>query len=226
MNSAGDEFDAMIDLYLDGQLADEQREEFERRLEQDEGLRAQVEMQRRIDGVLRERYTPASVDFGGRGRPHMRVWAIAAVLVLAVSAGVYAAFFMPQRAPFDQPSDVYRRLIASGFEPMQVCTDDGAFRSWMERKFDESIVIPDDLAGVELLGWHYKRVLTPRTGVLLAKVDGEEVIVLVERRSAARRLGDQDGLHVYRRDLGGVAMYEVSPLHEARLLPHARRIGG
>ncbi len=226
MSGAGDQFDAMIDAYLDGRMSRARREDFERLIEQDEDLRAQVALQRRIDGVLRERYTPASVDIGKSGRAHWRGWAIAAGVVLAIAAGVYAAFFMPQRAPFDQPSEVYRRLIASGYEPMQVCTDNEAFRAWMERRFDESIVIPDDLAGVELIGWHYKRVLTPRTGVLLAKVDGEEVIVLVERRSSARRLGDQDGLHVYRRDLGGVAMYEVSPLHEARLLPHARRVGG
>lgn len=147
---------------------------------------------------------------------------IAAAAMLVLGIGAYVAL-MPARASFDQPGDVYAGIVSAGFEPREVCTDDAAFRDWMVRKFGQDLVIPEGSPGVELVGWDYKRVLTTRTGVLLARVEGREVIVLVERREHAERLARRSGgLRVFRRDVGGVALYEVTPMDEARLLPLAR----
>lgn len=238
-----------LERYLDGAMDALEREAFERELGAERGLRRHVEVQREIDRVLIERFGPAGGslsagdpgrhDLGTRANPVLvqhaapaggghrlqRPALIAAAALLVLGVGAYVAM-VPARAPFDQPGEVYARIVASGFEPREVCTDDAAFRDWMRRRFDQDMVIPADSAGVELVGWDYKRVLTTRTGVLLARVDGREVVVLVERRENARRLGrTSEGLRVFRRDVGGVTLYEVTPLSEARLLPLAKAPG-
>lgn len=233
-----------LERYLDGVMDAREREAFEREIGRDGELRAQVEAQREIDRVLIERFGARGVrpaegegsrsageDSGDlprgltrerAGRRGRRAGLIAAGVLLVVGVGAYV-MLMPARAPFDQPGEVYARIVASGFEPREVCTDDAAFRDWMARKFDQALVIPSDSPGVELVGWDYTRVLTTRTGVLLARVEGREVIVLVERRKDALRLARAShGLRVFRRDVGGVSLYEVTPMDEARLLPLAR----
>jgi len=232
---------SILERYLDGELDTPQRQSFERELAQDPALRAQVRLQTQIDDSIRRANPPVEVSMATRGtsaqltaqdasapasaavkrRHSLGVLAIAAVVVLGASAGVYLAFFSTQRAPFDQATEVYASIVKSGFVPREVCTDTQAFKDWMVRKHDQAMVIPKDLPGIELVGWDYKRVLTPRTGVLLARVDGREVLVLIDDRSNARRLGGGDGLHLFRRTLGKVVLYEVSPLDHARLISHA-----
>jgi len=226
-----------VDRYLDGLMEEAERKAFERSLEHDDELRAQVEFQARLDASLNRRFAPRDVPLADAPLPDAPLpdapapspirlpWgalAMAAVLVLAGAVAAYFVFLSPQRAPFDQPHEVYAEVVASGFEPREVCTTEAEFIDWMDRKFDQPMVIPTGRAGIELIGWDYDRILTPRTGILLARVDGEEVIVLVDAREHARRLRGADDLRLFRRDIGDVTLYEVTPLDEPRLVPLAR----
>lgn len=226
--------DDRLERFLDGELEAGELDAFKAELAASPELRRQVELQRRIDATLvriaprgpielpPEVYQRADSPRAVPG-PWRRGLALAAVLALALGVGIWFAFFRPQQAPFRQPGEVYESLVRGGFEPMEVCTDEAAFLDWVQRRFSTSMVIPSSIDGVELLGWSYAPVLSSGrgTGVLLARVDGQEVIVLVDDAANARRLGDQNGLNVYSRRIAGLALYEVTPLDEPRLISRA-----
>lgn len=76
-----------------------------------------------------------------------------------------------------------------------------------------------------MLGWAYGNnysgsPLGPSTLILLAKVDQEDVMVLMEREKFDRRLKlpKESGLNIFRREMNGVVMYEVTPLDAPRVL--------
>ena len=97
--SDADPIRSQLDAYLDGLLDEEDRRAFEERLESDETLRREVELQRRIDENLRSRFGPpgrvggtegmepriASVQKGS-GPRWVKVGAVAALLLLSVLA--------------------------------------------------------------------------------------------------------------------------------------------
>jgi len=258
--------------YLDDLLEGEERHAFEREMQSSPTLRQAVELQRRIDAGLRSRFESPRIDLPAAGRqgsqtigatpgegvrgeqsiPSPRAERgnrqlarnLAAIAALIAIIGVAGYYFLlaPQRAPFDQPHEVYARLVSAGFEPAVVCDSNEQFIDWMVDNHDQRMLIPVETPGVDLIGWDYRRVLTARTSVLLTRVSAggragergakppaerQEVIVLVEDRAEARRLfaPQGSGLNVFRKTLGDVVLYEVTPLSEPRLLPHAREPG-
>jgi len=130
----------------------------------------------------------------------------------------------------DKAREIYTRIVSAGFDPAVECRTDQQFIEWMRNNHDTEVLIPASTPGIELVGWDYKRALTTRTSVLLARVrpdadtPGVEVIVLIDDRTEARRLfaPEGSGLHVHRRTLGSVVLYEVTPLDRPRLIGHAR----
>ncbi len=223
------EVEKQLDLFLDGLLEGEALRAFEEQLGRSPELREQVELQGRVDASMARWFPAQSVELpavagevGSERSGLLKPLLIAASVLVAGAIGAYFLLFSTQQAPFDQPGEVYASIVDAGFEPRTVCTDEAAFIDWMERRFDQPLVVSSDAPGLELVGWDYKRIMTPRTGVLLARADGREVLVLVEHRENAVRLGDQEGLRVFRRDIGGVSLFEVTPLDEPRVLPLAR----
>ena len=247
MTGNGGDMQEQLELFVDGLLQGEQLRAFEAELERSPELRDQVELQSQIDSSLTRSFPATDVqlptvagaisDASKVSEPkqsrHLpdsspqRNWVkpalMAASVLVAGAIGAYFLFFSTQRAEFDQPGEVYASIVNAGFVPREVCTTEAQFIEWMERKFDQALVVPPDAEGIELVGWDYRRIMTPRTGVLLARVDGQEVLVLVELRDKAVRLGDQSEqeLRVFRRNIGRVSLYEVTPLDEPRILPLA-----
>lgn len=80
-----------------------------------------------------------------------------------------------------------------------------------------------------MLGWAYGndyngRMIGPDTMVLMTRVDGSEnVVVLMDRASADRRLKLPPGsnLSLFRREVGPIVLYEITPLKSERVIPLA-----
>lgn len=216
----------LIERYFEGELDGPELEQFEHRLRQDEALREEVELQRRIDASLRRLFAaPAGIADGrhptddAAAGPSRRTgvswYGLAAALLLGV-LGVWGALRWADlgRSPLERE---YLRTVAAGFEPEVVCTTDEEFARWMQEKFGHPMVVADPPADLELVGWSYSDAISGYTGLLLARVGGEPVVVVLDflkLDTAVRPEPDADGLRVFRRTIGGLVLYEVTP-HES-----------
>jgi len=82
--------------------------------------------------------------------------------------------------------------------------------------------------GLEVLGWSYNSIQDDKSlGVfsgytlyLLARAKGEPVVVLIDRTGYDRPLevDSASGLHLFRREIGGAVLYEISPLDAPAVL--------
>ncbi|MFO0833123.1 MAG: hypothetical protein U0637_14925 [Phycisphaerales bacterium] len=225
---------AMLDPYLDGTLSREQAAAFEARLRTDGALRASLDAQRAIDASIRAQFeVPAAASTATLGAGRVAVgrsilarvgWlriaalvAIAAlgVLVLAMRLGGLGAY------PTESPTIAYRAIVAGGFRPYEVCTDDTEFANYTSQSLGKALAV-EQVPGLVLVGWdNTHHVLSLDTDTLLATVDGSQVVVFMDRAENARRLPSDDyGLNVFRRSVAGIELVEVSPLSEAKILPH------
>ncbi len=124
----GEQFELLLNAHLDGRLTDQQAAEFERLLGDDAGLRAELELQSRIDSALRRlfepeaasaassngsqpgangaaAYAPASGDTAttpparkAAGRRFR--WAVPASLAAAIALAAYVAYDWPREPAF------------------------------------------------------------------------------------------------------------------------------
>jgi hypothetical protein len=80
-------------------------------------------------------------------------------------------------------------------------------------------------SNIELLGWAYNagfrgKIIGDHTMMLLAKVDSKEVLVMMDRAASDRPLTLPPGssLHLYRKVVGPIVNYEISPFDAARIV--------
>ena len=229
-----------LDLYLDGLLSADRAAAFERAMAADPALAEQVRSQRAIDAGLRQAFayeprhalgrTPApqaTPQHSAAAGMSLRLadwrrqaFAVAALVVLA--AGVIWMNLTPGSARRgdaikDLPPDTaYVNLIASGFAPQFVCTTDEAFAKAVRERFGQALLVATT-PSLELLGWAYDagyrtRVLGNDSLILMAKVDGKEVIVVMDRLTTDRPLAQPTtpDIHLHRRVVGQLVVYEVS----------------
>ena len=163
----------LIDAYLDDLLDETQRAAFERRLESDARLRAEVERQRRIDGSLGRLFAPPVGDhvvsrittLAAKDRRTARMparvsrwrrFAIAAALALGI-IGVYRLwdFGFPVRPsdmyapqPWRSFETVYRDTVARGFKPGWVCKDDREFMTAFRRQLGQALLLVPPPPGI------------------------------------------------------------------------------
>ncbi len=236
------DWSTMVDPYLDGMLSTEDAASFEARLREDAVLRGEVEAQGAIDAVLRERFAvpegvesaagtavAASGHTGGVGSPARRSvlarigWVrIAAVFVVAM-LGVYLYYLRSYPASVietESPIAAYQSIVRGGFRPYEVCTDDAEFAKYTQRYLGQALGVKP-FQGLALIGWDNRHnVMSLETDSLLATVDGTQVVVFMDHDSNARSMPKTgEGLHVFKRTVGGIVLVEVSPLAEAKVLP-------
>lgn len=244
-----------VDLYVDGLLEGGQLAAFERELRGSAALRAELESQERIDGELRRMFVydptragePIAVsapDVIGRvdGRASAGSdrksgsiarfgWYGLAAAVLLAGAAVFN-IVMDRRTAIDRtrtPTAVY---LATD-KPEFVCKDDTEFAAAVKKQLGQPLILAA-APGIEALGWAYGanyngKVVGDKTMVLITRVDGEKVLVLMDRLRDDRTLDDQplgEGLHLFRSVVGSIVLYEVTPLPKMRVIENLRVPGG
>ena len=123
-----------------------------------------------------------------------------------------------RRVTFDE---VYRDVVAS--PPTSGSSTAAPFESACAKSLGRALqarnVVPN---GVQMLGVIEAPVLSRKTVVLRARVDGQDVLLFADRpeeeAEALRRMGGGCHLHLFRRDAGGLVLYELTPLDQPRLL--------
>lgn len=237
-----------LDAYLDGQLDADEREAFERELENDPELKVEVERQGAIDDSIRRlfpappterltsrltmteagvadssdlRVVPASEPANKKSSP-MRQWlGLAAAIGICVLAAIQfkSASELDLAADYSTMAGAYRTEVSRGFEPLWVCKDDAQFSGTFSKKFGQPLVLGSLPSDVRAIGLSYASVISSSTTFLLAEARGEKVIVFIDLATHGEQsLPDGSDLNLYSRQIGPVRLYEVSPLDQAYLL--------
>jgi anti-sigma factor RsiW len=243
--------DPRLEAYLDGQMSDAARAAFAQALRDDPALERQVELQGRIDGSLERLFhvaVPAREQIVATISAHSssatvklpgsrtRRYGVAAAVVAAaalVGAIVAAPWdFGPSRAPHFSPrplADIYRQALAAGFEPSYDCREPERFAAAFKTRQGQPMRLLAMGDGLQMLGLAYVGGLSRNTTAMLCRVEGEPVMVFVDRASADQSIADDhagDGLHVFRQERDGLVFYEVTPLPAPRaaelIVPLAR----
>jgi hypothetical protein len=246
--------EALLDLYLDGLMNEDQRTAFERELTNAPALREEVSRQREIDASLGRTMAPPSpqrlrdllnaahrtgtTDRSGRGARRTpdrlllrRALAVAASVMLCVLGGwmIWTALGFGPRTPdpyAPQPwrsmQTVYEDRIEAGFRPDWVCRTDDEFQDTFRRQLGQRLLVGELPDGVAMIGLAYSNTISPWTISMLGEAEGRRLIVFIDR--AEEDLGpsvpEESNLHVFRRELGELVLYELSPLDEPRFLQH------
>ncbi len=121
---------------------------------------------------------------------------------------------------------VYLDTVAEGFLPLWVCADDREFAQTFRAVHYQGLVLGELPPGTTALGLAYSNSLTPRTTCVLAAVGDERVMVFVDRIERDRPQTAPEGMHLHRRQIDRLVLYELSPLEEPALLPWFRNPDG
>ncbi len=246
--SAPPTWEMLLDQHLSGRLDEAGRRAFEAHLDTHPQAREELELQRRINGVLRRRVQPGDaqriwerVDAAQRAGRVLALqrrqrwlrrgtWAIAAALVLAVGAGVWLRWGRPETAGVDEQGYkvkpwrtfemVYRDEVAAGFKCEWECKTDREFAGTFRKRFGQGLLVGQLPAGVHTLGLSYCNTLSRKTVILLAKVQDKDVLVFIDRPGQYDdlQIAANSGLHLFKRRLGQLVLCEVTPLDQPHLL--------
>lgn len=237
----------LVDLYLDGQLDASQRETLEQRIAQEPTLRAEIDAQSTVDESLRRLFPVPTADRvlarvhghtiagaavakpGARSGGASRGFAlVAAVVIGALGIWRIASFLNPEPPPGSERyrwrdlQTVYYDEIDAGFNPHWVCKSDEEFASTFRDRFRQGLLLDSVPEYVTPIGLTYCNSLSEQTVYLLARVRGKPVIAFVDNaeNEKATRLPSSASLHLYRREVGRLTVYELSPLDQPFLLEH------
>ncbi len=226
----------LLALYVDNELTPEERAEFEKAMNADPALRAEVELQNRIDASLRELFdasnmSPIKTPAPARRNPQL-LRRVAAILLFAVSMGVvywqFRGEFGP--SPFADPPALtssartmqayYDEAVAGGFEPGWVCSGE-QFENTFRSRFGQRIVLDDLPNNVKISGLGYAKIRTAQTVSVYARVDDQPVLLFVEPAITTGTLTPmKEGFYRHERTMGRLLIHEVSQFPEPQILDH------
>lgn len=152
----------------------------------------------------------------------LRIYAMAAAVLLA-AAGIWATYVHLTTPSFEKllsPAEVYAMVD----KPEFICKDDREFADAVNKRLGQPLVLAMS-PGVSALGWAYGddyngKIVGPKTMVLINKVDDQKVLVFMDRRREDRKLEVPagSGLKLFRKEIGALVVYEVTPLDRARVI--------
>ncbi len=239
--------DTRLDAYLDGVMTPAQCAEFEREIESDDDLRMQIKIQKEIDQAFRRLFQPPSAkEVPGvitdlrESEPYTlppttkRDWgavprrlAVAAALVAGVFGGwltwnaLQPSSVSNPYGPWRSIEVVYADAVANDMEPEWICDTEPEFANSIRNHFGQAAVIPFELPdGMVALGLAYGNSISRRTVYLLAEVNDQPVIVFIDRVEADQgpTVNESSSLNLFKRRLGRLVLYELSPLEKPALL--------
>jgi hypothetical protein len=232
----------LVAAYLDGTLDAAQRQAFEASLASDPALAAELSFQRRLDSSLTRLFedgplaaavaAPAEPAVAGKIGPAPRwrfAWvAAAAVLLLGAT---FAVFFLsrPTDPNLMSPEKLYATMQVRQWVPEWKCKDDQEFIQTVQNKLGDSILVPADTPGLEVIGWAYGSAykgypITPNSMILITKKDNDHILLVVDRARDDRSMSvsKKSGLHLFRDVEGDLVLYEITPRPEPAVLDVAR----
>jgi hypothetical protein len=232
-----------VDLYLDGLMTAEQAATFERQMEADPALAAQVKLQREIDQSLSRQFSypvgldptvpqPAPIPIRPRTLPS---WVRTAGLggIAACLAVAYWVLNPTEQAPPVLPQvrvsacDVYTRLEMANWVPTFTCSSDDEFVAAVAKRLGEGLLIPLNTVGVTLDGWGYAdgysaSPLSGETMYLLTPVGDQRVLVLMDlKKNDAPVTKGSCCVKVFKREVGPFVLYEVTPNEASKAIDAA-----
>lgn len=230
-----------VAAYVDDAMSPQERAQFEGELAVNAALREELELQTGLDASLNRLFDyslehqagagseaaklPSPfVNRGGRAKV-LRWSALAAAVVLA-GVGAWVAFRKdPNLIP---PQQVWANMERANFVPNWRCEDEPTFRAYLNSRLGESFAI-NESAELKVVGWGYGTdyqfyAISEQTLTLINRVGDQHAVVLIDRAENDRTLKvpESTGLHLYKKRVGGLVLYEISPMPEPHVLPNVR----
>lgn len=249
MTERADHLEVLLDAVLSSDATADQRAEHERLRREDASYRASFEAQSRIESSLR-RWSQSDAAPGApvarvarpsrRGKP----LAIAAALALAGLAAVIAwrTGLLPggggsgggggtTASPYARltAEGIYREAAAGNFTPAWRCETDQQFIDAVVDKLRRPILLPIATPGVEIVGWSYSDVTKPAVSsgsmwLYVNTADGPTVVIVDrldrERTSGGLATGGAPEFRSFRREIGGLVLYEITKGEAPRVIEH------
>ncbi len=235
--------DGRLDAYLDGRLSRDEADEFEKQLRANDAQRAEVDLQRQLDSALRRRFAPPDLARqlfdavfvekeqparaehlapAHAGRKRHWLWTVAMGLSI-VAAGIICLSWPRTKAPQHAQitlTQIYVSSIRSGYRPILHGKDNHRIAAVFKERQGQPLVVEPLPEGSTLLGLSYCGGFSPLTTTVVCKVDGQLVMVFVDRAELENAINHPPNrkARIYRRILGDLVLYEVSPYGQPRVL--------
>jgi len=230
-----------LDAFLDGTLGGDDRREMQARIAGDPALRREAELQTRIDASLRRCGKAPDVERllrkgAGLSKPIrsrsgllQRIGRMAAMILIGVTVVLAVVWFaVPSGRQTNVPAyevlgleGSYRQLVGAGFTPDWRCETDEEFAETYRSRLGQALILGQLPADVEALGLSYSPALSYNTIALLARVDGQPVVVFADLAQSAEGIAaafSDPAVHVFQRSVGGLVLYEVTQKDQPAIL--------
>ncbi|MCC6908450.1 MAG: hypothetical protein IT430_10950 [Phycisphaerales bacterium] len=160
-----------------------------------------------------------------------RRFAVAAALLLGI-VGIWQIVSVMTGAPegdYDSGPhrsvmQAYHHTVDSGFKEEWVCSDDAVFAMVFQDAFGQMLSMNLPLPpGVDAKGLNFFNIFSNKTIGVLAVVEDQPVMVFIDRLENEDREPppqSDSGLRVFRRELGSLVLFEVTPLDAPALVEH------
>lgn len=182
----------------------------------DDDLAEEVRLQRHVDAALRRQLAPDESSLVIKRQRRLPMLLIAASIFVIVGAAAMVMLLQPRP---DDLTKLYIAHVDSGFIQFPCETPD-QFQAWMEDNFEHSIRPQASAEDLVYRGWNYDAPISRYTGVMLGVARGEDVVVLVDHLDRDVELATpNEGLNLFRRTVGELVFYELTPLDEPVFIP-------
>ncbi|MBL8875744.1 MAG: hypothetical protein JNM86_08115 [Phycisphaerae bacterium] len=233
-----------IDRYLDGLMSGTERAAFEQAIGGSEALQEAIALQNRLDASLRSEFGAPPAPAGLLTREEARAFSekkqstgwsrerrmfLALAALVALVASIQGFFWLSASSnSAERPSlaHIYQGLVDHGFRPSEECTTNEKFAGWMKAKFGVALALKEVRPDVQLVGWSSSTAISNYTGLLLATVDGQPVMVAIDTVArqnewgfpCRRQPGEDAAVNFFSAEIDGIAVYEVTPLDKPRII--------
>tara|TARA_R110002096_G_scaffold173781_2_gene348063 strand:- start:233988 stop:234692 length:705 start_codon:yes stop_codon:yes gene_type:complete len=222
--------DELIFAYLDGDLDPQQLADFKAILESDPAIQSRLDALNAMNtSLIRIAQEPTSAPLvlepKQTTKTSPRRWiSYAAILAITTALFLYMNPSQP-KAVFDT-QNVYRQ-ITTAFEPQIVCDSPEKFVAYTQESFGKPITV-DFQTPIQLVGWRYlgknynpgRPTKVPTTRILMAQTpEGTRILVaFVPRGLPAPKAQPGSDLHVFKKSVQSVRVYEITPLDSPSVL--------
>jgi hypothetical protein len=238
-------YDARLEAYLDGVMADEERALFELEIQQNSQLAAEVALQARVDAALQREFPVVAIPAAHLAafEKHLATasegteiiatsirWPWVAGLVAAAAACLAFVLWNAEISSLHEPkftptplAQVYLQTVAEGFEPYYECRDDKRFAETFELRQGIPLQLTDLPNGSMMKGLSYSGGLSRETTAMLCDVEGKPVMVFVDRAEQDKPLAAKNtdpNVNIFRQERDGLVFYEVTPLEKPTMMQH------